>query len=357
MDRQKIRVEGLLFNTIPFNANEENIPTLLGGPLTATLPIVGAVRGIGGSQAGLFAFYGGRADISVSFDLDSIPVPGLSIDTLRTSLDLINPATSGMSPTIYYDSNTPGVVIDGNPDSIATTPVTDWYEIVGASGGFVTVGTADPGTGTITNYYLDDDTSNPNDTGDGVAFGDSGVEMSDPSGTVSVAQSLYVTLPGSGSMGSTVLNWSENPLQAATAVQILSNDHALTLAKTADSPTVAPGEYLTYTLTVLHSHPDTVTHGVVLSDVVPLGTTFITATGPYTLAGSTVEWFAPILANGAEWEVQLVVQIPATTTMKSVNNVTYAVRSEEVEIVWGTAVSTPIVPDDWAIYLPCVTKN
>jgi hypothetical protein len=222
LDRQKVRVvvDPPVFP--PVTLTEEDIPGLLGIPVTVTLPIVGPVRAIGGGGSNEFAFYGRRSDLRATLDLDSIelPIPGTTFEELRTSFDLNDPATTGMTPTLYYDSNTPtGVAVDGSMDAIPNSPLLDWYEISGNSGGFVAIAEASAETGTLTNYYVDDNTPNANDTGDGLSFADTGVHIANPGGTLTVTQALYIISPNVSSQGSMIKDWYDNPLQVVTAVQ------------------------------------------------------------------------------------------------------------------------------------------
>jgi uncharacterized repeat protein (TIGR01451 family) len=126
----------------------------------------------------------------------------------------------------------------------------------------------------------------------------------------------------------------------------------LGISKTAPA-TVAPGEPITYSLTVQNLHPVTVTHNVVLTDVLPANTTFITATLPYTLDGDTIHWEATELAGGQTWQVTLVVgtEISATGT---ITNQVYGVRSDEITAVFGPPVPTDIVPLSFAL---AITKT
>ena len=222
LDRQKIRVviDPPIFP--PVTLTEEDIPGLLGTPVTVTLPVVGQVRAVGGDGNNSFAFYGRRSDLHATFDLDSIqlPIPGTTFEELRTSFDLNDPSTTGMTPTLYYDSNTPaGVVVDGHMDTISSTPLISWYEISGLSGGFVAIANASAETGTLTNYYADENTPNPNDTGDGLSFADSGAHIANPGGVFTVTQAFYITSPGAGSQGTLVKEWYDNPLQVIVVEQ------------------------------------------------------------------------------------------------------------------------------------------
>jgi hypothetical protein len=104
---------------------------------------------------------------------------------------------------------------------------------------------------------------------------------------------------------------------------------------------------------VNNPHPFAATHHLVLTDVLPTHTIFITATGDYILNNGVVKWETPSLAPGAVWSVKLTVQVAVTTSDPIVNAV-YGVRSDEVILpIMGLPVSTPIRR---FIYLPIVAK-
>lgn len=133
--------------------------------------------------------------------------------------------------------------------------------------------------------------------------------------------------------------------------------HSLALSKSASSNQVIPGDWLTYTLTVTHTHPALPTTNVVLTDVLPTGSALITATLPFTLDGSTVYWHAPLLAPGAVWQVQLVVGVAADPTVYTLINAAYGVRSDEVTaVVTGPPVIT-FVGTPYRIYLPVISNR
>lgn len=114
--------------------------------------------------------------------------------------------------------------------------------------------------------------------------------------------------------------------------------HQLSLTKTAPL-TVSEGSPITYTLTLTHFHPTSPTTNVVLTDVLPLNTTFITATQPFTLAGDTVQWSWPSLAASQTVSVQLVVSPTAVTT---ITNALYGAQNGTV-FVRGEAVNTAVL--------------
>lgn len=229
LDRQKIRaeVEVLVFgnpvSTTVFN--EETILEFLTQTFTVTLPVAGPVRAIGGNETQNFAFYGAKAEFAVAFPLEDIPIlpfpPTVAhFNYIQLSMDLNDPATSGMSPTSYYNNNGVNVPVDGTPDVVGNTPPLAWSQIDGALGGWVAIQVIDPAAGTLTNYYKDDDTLDPNDTGDGRSYGDAGFRIDEPNGTVAISQTLYILPPATGNVGAIYQSRAQNPLTAETAEQI-----------------------------------------------------------------------------------------------------------------------------------------
>ena len=108
-----------------------------------------------------------------------------------------------------------------------------------------------------------------------------------------------------------------------------------------------PDELLTYTLTVTNLHPSASTYHLVLSDTLPAGTQFVTATLGYTLTGDQVIWNLDQLAAGSTWQVQITVQVN-TNAAGTIRNVDYAVRSDEVTPpVAGKPVETLIRREVW----------
>lgn len=135
--------------------------------------------------------------------------------------------------------------------------------------------------------------------------------------------------------------------------------HSFVLLKEATPGSVNHGETITYTLTITHNHPTSATTNVVLTDTIPVGTTFVSATGPYTLVGDTVEWSYASLNAGASESVQLVVEVEHTAT-GSVVNEDYGVMSDEVTTpIAGSPVTVIIIPAGFteAVYFPIILKN
>lgn len=265
LDRQKIYADVAFDPPIlpPFNLTftEESVTDLFTLPLTITIPYVGPVRAIGGAQDGaiFFSFYGSRVDLGATVDLSdlSLDLGGLEGDVhfnmVRTSLDLRDPAVSGMAPARYYDSNTPnGVLINGSADPVAFTPFMDWFQYSGAEGTVVVVTQLEPGTGIATNYYKDSSVFNPEDTGDGRSYGDAGIQLDDlnPSteiGLIYAALTAYVLPHDNGNVGNEYENRFDNPLYA--------NTHTENFLGATSTPTTTPSPSPTPTATPLPPQP------------------------------------------------------------------------------------------------------
>jgi len=138
----------------------------------------------------------------------------------------------------------------------------------------------------------------------------------------------------------------------------------LHLLKEVSASSADPGDVLTYTLTVSQTgsrpsvaalSPQADVTNLVLTDTLPVGTTFITATLPFTQDGETIVWNRASLAAGDVWAVQLVVQIPLLTDQTAVFNEWYGVQGEGVTAVSGPPVATLINPS-YRVYIPTISK-
>src|SRR5439155_912211 len=82
--------------------------------------------------------------------------------------------------------------------------------------------------------------------------------------------------------------------------------------------------------------------GVVLSDTVPVNTTFVSATSSGTLSGSVVTWSIGALAGGSG-SVQLVVRVASPLANGTViTNGTFNIDSTETAPVSGNAITTTV---------------
>lgn len=221
LDRQKTRATAL---SGLVSINEETIVDLL-GPVTITLPAVGPVRAATNAGGLNAALYGSRIEFDASLSgTIEVPVFGsVPFDFIRTSFDWISPTISGI--TTYYDSNTAGgVTIDGVMDAIPTTPPNDWFQVNGGAsgpGGIVAaIPNVDTSGGILSNYYRDDSTCDPGDTGDHRCYGDAGLRIDGPGPVISFTLVAYVLPPGTtANVGETYFERADNPLTAAVAEQ------------------------------------------------------------------------------------------------------------------------------------------
>jgi uncharacterized repeat protein (TIGR01451 family) len=154
------------------------------------------------------------------------------------------------------------------------------------------------------------------------------------------------TAQGCGGDGPTdvpnnVYGWGR--IDALAAYNNLPVELNLALSKSASVAAAAPGDLITYTLAVTNTHPVSATTGIVLTDTIPTGTTFVTATLPFTFAGSTVTWQMASLPANTAWTVDLVVQVNLTTTGTVINS-DYAVRSDDAPTITGLPVEITVVP-------------
>ena len=124
-------------------------------------------------------------------------------------------------------------------------------------------------------------------------------------------------------------------IDAWAAIQSLPRSLEISLAPS--DLTYDPGQLVTYTLQVTYTHPLSPTYNVVISDVLPEETSFITATLPHTLTDHTLVWSTPALNPGQSRSVELVVRIDdsANTT---IFNQDYSSYSQDVSPVSGPPV-------------------
>ena len=121
-------------------------------------------------------------------------------------------------------------------------------------------------------------------------------------------------------------------------------DHHLSISKTAQPSIIAPGQLITYTLTITHYHPLTSTSGVVLTDMLPVNTEFISATNPFAMNGNTISWNADTLTSTESSTYQFIVR--ALQASGEITNTVYGVKSDDVPTVFGKPVTTTIIPYD-----------
>jgi uncharacterized repeat protein (TIGR01451 family) len=132
--------------------------------------------------------------------------------------------------------------------------------------------------------------------------------------------------------------------------------HSFQISKSAYPPIVVPGETITYTLEITHVSTVGPTMQVVLTDTLPSGTTFLSATRPYTLSGDIVRWDFPSLDPGASQWVELILKAPQSNGL--LENQDYGVRSADALFNSGPPVITPVEsPARQWLYFPFVAQQ
>src|SRR5207247_103199 len=105
---------------------------------------------------------------------------------------------------------------------------------------------------------------------------------------------------------------------------------------------VAAGGTITYTLAYSNTGNSGAT-AVVLSDTVPVNTTFVSATGGGALSAGVVTWSIGALAAGGSGSVTLTVRVNSPLANGTViTNGTYSIDSVETAPVSGSAITTTV---------------
>jgi uncharacterized repeat protein (TIGR01451 family) len=127
----------------------------------------------------------------------------------------------------------------------------------------------------------------------------------------------------------------------------------LAVVKRASAAVITAGEVLTYTLDLNHLQGAGPIHSVVMTDVLPLNTTFISATLPHTFDGKLLRWDFPILEADESISVEITVQVPVTAT-GTIENVYYGAASDAIAALSGDPVVTVV---GHAYYFPLLFKQ
>lgn len=145
-------------------------------------------------------------------------------------------------------------------------------------------------------------------------------------------------------------------INALAAYQALDDILALNIVKTATPDQVTMGEGITYTLTVTNTHTTISATNVIVSDTLPEGTFFASASPAYTFDGSTVTWDLGTLAPVEERSLVLIVLV-GINAGETITNSSYSIRSDQTGPVYGDPVSTTVVAIPlYSIFLPMTLK-
>lgn len=229
LDQSHISIKGRVL-VLPVQYCEDDIAGLITGTagITDIVPVGDyPVRFVTGTvDSPSTAVYPASLRFSLgSLDLDelaaSIPLPGVTLDELRITIDLLDPAASGFAPARYYDANADpaGMTVDGMPDPVPDT-VTAWTQHSGSFGSIIQLNSLETSGTTASTYYLDDSGATASDChGSDGAYGESGVRIAPFTGQVTVTQQLYFAEPLDQAAGQTYLAYAANPLEAVGTAQ------------------------------------------------------------------------------------------------------------------------------------------
>ncbi len=125
----------------------------------------------------------------------------------------------------------------------------------------------------------------------------------------------------------------------APVTTLLGQLDLLELSKTASFDAVYPGELITYTLAITNNNGLIAAPNVVLTDTLPVSTSFVSATEPFAQVGNSIRWDIPSLAANSSRLVQLVVKTDLAA-FGTITNDDYAARSDLDDPVRGSPVAT-----------------
>jgi len=114
------------------------------------------------------------------------------------------------------------VIVDGIADTVPITPTSSWWQLSTDSGTLVQVSDTSLVGGEQTNYYLDDSTWDPEDTGDERSYGDTGVYIADPHDPLTYTFSIYFLSGAKPNVGATYEDFLTYPLSATALLQELA---------------------------------------------------------------------------------------------------------------------------------------
>jgi hypothetical protein len=145
-----------------------------------------------------------------------------AVSGLRTSVDL-NSAASG---AIFYNRNVSGgVTIDGNPDAVAATPLSQWGQVSHTTGRLIQVTDSTPAGGIQENFYCDNSAATLTEcdgapkTGDNASYGDTGILIGgNLNNTFTIESWLFVLPPADGgqdNVGATYVDYFFNRLSVS----------------------------------------------------------------------------------------------------------------------------------------------
>jgi uncharacterized repeat protein (TIGR01451 family) len=113
----------------------------------------------------------------------------------------------------------------------------------------------------------------------------------------------------------------------ATAITTVNRQADLFVTKTADQFSYNVGNTVTYYLTITNFGPSTATN-VVVTDTIPAGLSFVSATNGGTESGGVITWIIPILAVNGQFTPSFMATVNAGTQGQNISNTASAYNNE-----------------------------
>jgi uncharacterized repeat protein (TIGR01451 family) len=134
-------------------------------------------------------------------------------------------------------------------------------------------------------------------------------------------------------------------------------NHAWSVSKSASSSTVWAGERLTYTLSFSHTSAIKAT-GIVITDRLPSGTSFVWASSGGALSGGEVRWDVPAISPTQQTQVQFAVQIDDVISGTLITNEHYGLLSDQTTLLQSGLPANVLAYNvsTWQVYLPVMLK-
>ncbi len=138
------------------------------------------------------------------------------ITGLRLSTDWSDDAVGS---TLYSAAAQRGVVVDGATDSVPPAPLSSWWQLSNSQGTVIQVQDLSELGGSQSNFYLDDSTPDPSDTGDQQHLGEIGTTINRPSSTFTQTNSYYFLPSGQPNVGRRFAAYAARPLAVTATLQ------------------------------------------------------------------------------------------------------------------------------------------
>lgn len=135
--------------------------------------------------------------------------------------------------------------------------------------------------------------------------------------------------------------------------------HGLGLQATVSHASAFPGDIITYDFSLTHAHVLSATNNVVMTTTIPAGTTFVSATMPFTQNGNVIEWTFTTMSKFETITVSMMVEVQDTGQVPIIHD-QYGATSDEVpnSTNYGGPLQTDVLesPTD-RTYLPMIRED